>query len=87
MDKRCIDRALEKMNALQKEWNKLDGKAWDAYQEGNIKRADHFDKKQDEVALQIKGFESCLKSLGLGVWWCGEHNEWVIPLDDIERVC
>ena len=86
MDKRCIDRALEKMNALQKEWTRLDDKSWDAYQNGNEKRGDRFSKQCDDIELQIKGFESCLKSLGLGVWITKE-GEWVIPLDDIERAC
>lgn len=86
MEKSLINRALEKMNALQKEYVKLDDKSWDAYQDGNEKRGKRFDRMADDVLLQIKGFESCLKSLGLGVWVTKE-GEWVIPLDDIERVC
>lgn len=86
MEKSLINRALEKMNALQNEWTKLDDKAWDAYQNGNEKRGDRLCKQSDDIALQIKGFESCLKSLGFGVWITKE-GEWVIPLDDIERVC
>ena len=86
MDKRCITRALEKMNAIQKEWTRLDDKAWDAYQAGNERRGKCLERKADDILLQIKGFETCLKSLGFGVWITKE-GEWTIPLDDIERVC
>ena len=86
MEKSLVNRALEKMNALQKEWTKTDDKAWDAYQEGNERRGKHLERNADDILLQIKGFESCLKSLGFGVWITKE-GEWVIPLDDIERVC
>lgn len=87
-----IYNALDKLNALEKEVDRLNDKAADKYQEGKIKASDRYTRDAEDIEKEIKGMVSCLKILGLGAWCeCGRDTEyvkrWHIPLDDIERVC
>ena len=91
MMKRSINRALDRMNELEKEEERMHDKAYDADMKDS-KMAGYYYRKADDIACEINGMAACLRILGLGVWReCGRDTDhvgvWHIPLDDIEKVC
>ena len=86
MMKSSVEKVLERMNELEATIDKLVEKSYDAYQAGNIKKAEFYDRKTDAAAIEREAYRKCLKTLGFGVWRT-DKNEWVIPLDDIEKLC
>lgn len=92
MMKSSIYKALEKMNELEKEQDRLEEKADEKEERGKVKSAEYCRKQAREIRAEIEGMECCLLILGLGAWrQCDRDTNyigiWHIPLDDIEKVC
>lgn len=84
-----VYKALERLNELEKNADRLNDKADDKRQEGKVKSADRYEKDAEDITKEISGMVSCLKILGFNAWrecnrdtnYCGV---WHIPLDEID---
>ena len=81
-----VYKALDRLNAMVVEMDRMSDKAWEKSQKGNESSAEYYANKSDSIAERITGFEMCLKILGFDVW-ADNIGKYHIPLDNIERIC
>lgn len=86
MMKSSIYHAIDRMNELEQNADRYHDKSSDAYDAGNVKKSEWYDRKAEAIQKQIEGFKMCLGILGLNAWK-DKDLHWHIPLDDIETIC